>query len=73
MVRGLRKMVRGCFACKSGMFLIVSVGGENEPLKGLKCDGGEEELRSSVASSSSSKKSAHAITWECGLNQRQGG
>ena len=73
MVLGLRKMVRGCFACKSGMILIVSVEEEKELLKGLKCDGSEEELRSSVASSSSSKKSAHAITGKSGLNQRQGG
>ena len=68
-MRGLRKMARGCDARRTRTFVIVSVrewGGENEPLK---CDGGEEGLRSSVASSSSfSKKSAHAMTGESGLS-----
>ena len=67
-MRGPRKMARGCDARRTRTFVIVSVrewGGENEPLK---CDGGEEGLRSSVASSSSSKKSAHAMTGESGLS-----
>jgi hypothetical protein len=61
-------MARGCDARRTRTLVIVSVrewGGENEPLK---CDGGEEGLRSSVASSSSSKKSAHAMTGESGLS-----
>ena len=67
-MRGPRKMARGCDARRTRTFIIVSVrewGGENEPVK---CDGGEEELRSSVASSSSSKKSAYAMTGESGLS-----